>query len=264
MILANFSQRMTIIAMCAMTLGLTACSKPTEQPAKEEKSATTIEGKKIRIATEGGYAPFNFKNADGSLGGFDVDVAKALCAQMKADCEIVAQDWDGIIPGLMAKKYDAIIAGMSVTPERQAQVDFTTPYFKNTMVWLVPKEGKFNLQQIASLKLGGQRSTTPGAYLQEHYGKNNEVKLYDTYDNAYLDLKSGRVDAVLSEKVTGKEWLKQNSDKFGIVGDEIDNNDNIAMAVRKGDGLKEELNTALTAIQANGQLAKLEKQYFGE
>lgn len=264
-----------------MTLtGLTACTKPADKPASETKAsssttatttttsttATTspMAGKKIRIATEGAYAPFNFKNPDGSLGGFDVDVAKAICTQVKLDCEMVAQDFDGLIPGLNAKKYDATIAGMSITPERSAQVDFTAPYFKNTMVWLAPKSGKFNLQNISGLKLGGQRSTTPGAYLQEHYGKANDIKLYDTYDNAYLDLKAGRVDAVLSEKVPGIEWLKQNGGQFGFVGDEIDNNDNLGMAVRKGDPLKAELDKGLSAIQANGQLVALEKKYFGD
>ncbi len=253
--------------VCTLTIGLTACNKPAEKAPEanaNNASAQNVEGQKIKIATEGGYAPFNYKNADGSLGGFDVDVAKAVCAEMKADCEIVAQDWDGIIPGLVAKKYDVIVAGMSVTPERQGQVDFTNPYFKNTLVWLVPKTGKFNLQDIKGVKLGGQRSTTPGAYLQEKYSNGNEVKLYDTYDNAYLDLKAGRVDAVLSEKVTAKEWLKQNNDKFGIVGDEIDNNDNIAMAVRKDDALKESLNKALEAVQKSGKLSALEKQHFGE
>lgn len=270
----SLSSQLAMLSLCA--IGMTGCSKPAEKTATDTKasSSTTttsstvttssVAGKKIRIATEGAYPPFNFKNPDGSLSGFDVDVAKAICAQIKAECEMVAQDFEGLLPGLNAKKYDATIAGMSITAERQQQVDFTAPYFKNTMVWLAPKTGKFNLQNITGLKLGGQRSTTPGAYLQEHFGKGNEIKLYDTYDNAYLDLKAGRVDAVLSEKVPGVEWLKQNGTQFGFVGDEIDNNDNLGMAVRKGDPLKADLDKGLAAIQANGQLVALEKKYFGD
>lgn len=260
--------RLALAAVCALSLGLTACNKPADSA---EKSATAsgasgnaTAGKKVRIATEGAYKPFNFTNSDGSLGGYDVDVAKAVCAQIKANCEIVSQDWDGILPGLMAKKYDAIFSGMSITPERSAQVDFSTPYFKNTQVWVAPKGGKFNLAAPTGMKIGGQRSTTMAQYLQDKLGKTNDVKLYDNYDNAYIDLKSGRVDAVLSEKVTAAEWLKQNGDKFAIAGSEIDSNDNIAAAVRKGDPLKADFDKAMATLQSNGELAKLQKQYFGQ
>ena len=98
-----------------------------------------IAGDKLRIATEGAYAPFNMVNAQGELEGFDVDIARALCAEMKADCEIVAQDWDGIIPGLRARKYDAIVASMSITKERQRVVEFTERYYSNVLAFVAPK-----------------------------------------------------------------------------------------------------------------------------
>lgn len=273
--MTHFFAKNRTVALSLAMLGLTACSQPSQPQATTENkpasttasstSATATAGQKIRIATEGAYRPFNFKNADSSLGGYDVDVAKAVCAELKADCEIVAQDWEGILPGLLAKKYDVVASGMSISPERSAQVDFSTPYFKNTMVWLSTTDGKFNPQAVKSYQLGGQRSTTLAQYLQDTYGKDNEVKLYDTYDNAYMEVKSGRVQAVLSEKVTATEWLKQNADgKFGIVGDEMDNNDNIAMAVRKGDPLKAQIDTALATLQQNGTLANLQKQHFGQ
>lgn len=249
------------------TMLLSACNGSNSQSNEAADSANDNAGTKvIRIATEGAYPPFNFTNADGSLGGFDVEVAQALCDQMQVKCDIVAQDWDGIIPGLMAKKYDAVIAGMSITPERQQQVDFTEPYFANTMVWLTAKDSNFDPKNVANVKVGGQRSTTPGAYLQENYeGKNGvTVQLYDNYDNAYLDLKSNRSDAVLAEKVSAKAWLKDNPEGFGMVGDEIDNNDNIAIAVRKGDSLKDDFNKALVEIRENGTLAKLEQANFGQ
>lgn len=264
----------SMMALGVITLSLTACHQA-NQTTSDKSAATTasgdnatssqnVNGKKITIATEGQYKPFNFTNPDGSLGGYDVDVAKAVCAKIQANCNIVAKEWDGILPGLMAKKYDAIFSGMSVTPERSAQVDFTTPYFKNTMVWVAGKGTKFNPQAPAGSKLGGQRSTTLAQYLQDKLSKNNEVKLYDNYDNAYIDLKSGRIDAILSEKVTATEWLKTNGDKFAIVGGEIDNNDNIAAAVRKGDPLKVDFDKALATLQSSGELAKLQKQYFGQ
>ena len=245
-------------------LMLSACSQPAEETTAADAAETT--GKTIRIATEGAYPPFNYTNADGTLAGFDIDVANALCDQMKAKCEIVAQDWDGIIPGLLAQKYDAVVAGMSITAERQEKVDFSEPYFANTMVWLTDTKGSFDPMSIKNLTLGGQRSTTPGAYLQDNYeGKDgNDVKLYDNYDNAYLDLKSGRSDAVLAEKVSAKSWLADNPEGFGIVGDEIDNDDNIAIAVRKDDPLRDDFNKALSEIRSNGKLARLEQINFDQ
>ncbi len=254
---------MTITA----ALALSACSSPQDSTdASGDAQADGSAGKTLRIATEGAYPPFNYTNADGSLAGYDIDVANALCEQMQAKCEIVAQEWDGIIPGLLAQKYDAVVAGMSITPERQEKVDFTEPYFANTMVWLTDTQGSFDPMVIKNLTLGGQRSTTPGAYLQDNYdGKDgNSVQLYDNYDNAYLDLKSGRSDAVLAEKVSAKSWLKDNPDGFGMIGDEIDNDDNIAIAVRKGDPLRDDFNKALSEIRSNGKLASLEKANFGQ
>lgn len=249
-------------------LMLSACGQSSNEAADTNADSPAAEaaGKTIRIATEGAYPPFNYTNADGTLAGYDIDVANALCDQMQVKCEIVAQDWDGIIPGLLAQKYDAVIAGMSITPERQEKVDFSEPYFANTMVWLTDSAGGFDPKSIKDLTLGGQRSTTPGAYLQDNYeGKDgNTVQLYDSYDNAYLDLKSGRSDAVLAEKVSAKSWLADNTEGFGIVGDEIDNNDNIAIAVRKGDALKADFDKALSEIRSNGELARLEQANFGQ
>lgn len=247
---------------------LSACSQPANDATdtNADTAASATAGKTIRIATEGAYPPFNYTNTDGTAAGFDVDVANALCKQMQAKCEIVTQDWDGIIPGLLAQKYDAVVAGMSITAERQEKVDFSEPYFANTMVWLTGKDSNFDPASIKDLTLGGQRSTTPGAYLQDKYeGKNgNKVKLYDSYDNVYLDLKSGRSDVVLAEKVSAKSWLVDNSEGFGIVGDEIDNDDNIAIAVRKGDALRDDFNKALSEIRSNGELARLEQINFSQ
>ena len=94
--------RLALVLAAITAVGLTA-------------GTASAQMQKVKVATEGAYAPFNFKDTSGQLQGFDVDIAKALCAKAKFDCEIVAQDWDGIIPGLLAKKYDAIIASMSIT-----------------------------------------------------------------------------------------------------------------------------------------------------
>lgn len=256
----TLSRKVLPVVVMASMVALAGCSNTDESAAE-----AGAEGKTIRIATEGAYPPFNYTNNDGSLGGFDVEVANALCEEMKADCEIVSQDWDGLIPGLLANKYDAIIAGMSITPERSQTVDFTEPYFSNTMVWLAKKEGDFSPDNITDKDLGSQRSTTLGEYLLANFdNKNgNSVNLYDTYENAYLDLKSGRVDAVLAEKVSAADWLPENPD-YAVIGEEIDNDDHLGIALRKEDALKADFNKALETIRSNGELTKIEEASFGE
>lgn len=252
-----------ISSIAALTLALMACGQDKASSTDTTPSHQTPV-RELKIATEAAYPPFNDTAPDGKIVGFDVDVINAICDQINAKCDIVAQDWEGLIPGLNAKKYDAIIAGMSITPERLAQVDFTDPYFSNTIVWLSKTDGSFDPNHIKNTILGGQRSTTGAAFITEKYdGKDgNSVQLYDTYMNAYLDLKAGRNAAVMAEKVSAAEWLKQGQEGFGLIGEEIDNNDNLGIAVRKGDPLKDEFNAALAKLKESGKLAELEKTNF--
>ncbi|ANB92221.1 ABC transporter substrate-binding protein [Moraxella ovis] len=251
-------------SIAAIALALTACNQDKPADNADATKADAPAARELKIATEAAYPPFNDTAPDGKIIGFDVDVINAVCAEINAKCEIVAQDWEGLIPGLNANKYDAIIAGMSITPERLEQVDFSEPYFSNTIVWLSKTDGSFDPNNIKNTILGGQRSTTGAAYIAEKYdGKDgNTVQLYDTYMNAYLDLKAGRNAAVMAEKVSAAEWLKQGQEGFGLVGEEIDNNDNLGIAVRKGDALKEDINAALAKLKESGKLAELEVANF--
>ncbi|MEL7401573.1 MAG: transporter substrate-binding domain-containing protein, partial [Pseudomonadota bacterium] len=204
-------------------------------------------------------------DAEGNLIGFDVDIANALCEQMKADCEIVAQDWDGIIPGLRARKYDAIIASMSITKERLRVVDFSEKYYSNVLAFVAPKGKALETSKegLKGLTIGAQRATIAGQRLEDVYGDVVNVKLYDTQDNAYLDLNSGRLDAILSDKFPAYDWLRSDDGKgFEFKGADIDIDDKIAIAVRKGDKLKDELSAAIKAIVENGKYEEINQKYF--
>lgn len=254
------------LSLSAVMVGCSGSESQTEAASTEgnETAVTQTSEQVIRIATEGAYAPFNYTDSAGNLAGFDVEIANALCEEMKAQCEIVAQDWDGIIPGLKAKKYDAIVAAMSITPDRQQQVDFTEPYFANTLVFIAPKDSNFDPSVETAINgkdIAAQRSTISAQWLDEHYPDANE-HFYDTLNNAFLDLEAKRVDAMVSDKLPAIDWLGKKSAEFEIKGSDIDIGDNFAIAVRKNDPIKEQFNTALKTIKANGVYDRINEKHF--
>jgi len=218
----------------------------------------------LRIATEGAYPPFNSKNAKGELVGFDVDLARAICAHMKTKCTLVAQDWDGIIPGLLAKKYDLIVASMSITEERKKKVAFSTPYYSNYLQFVAKKGSGFEPTAggIEGKTIGAQRATVSSQYLEDNYRKTAKIKVYDKQTAAWLDLKAGRVDAILSDLLPSYDWVKKNKG-FEMVGGRIGNDDKIGIAARKDDtALLEKVNAAILALRKNGTYAKINAKYF--
>jgi len=227
---------------------------------------SAVAAEKLKVGTEGAYPPFNLIDASGKVVGFDIDIANALCAEMKVECEIVTSDWDGIIPALNAKKFDMIVASMSITEERKQAVDFTNPYYTNKLQFIAPKSSDLKTDK-ASLKgkvIGAQRATIAGTWLEDNLGDVVEIKLYDTQENAYLDLNSGRVDGVLADKFVNWEWLKSDAGKdYEFKGEPVFDNDKIAIAVRKGDtALTTNLDAALKAIVDNGTYKQINDKYF--
>ncbi|MGE0846528.1 MAG: ABC transporter substrate-binding protein [Flavobacteriaceae bacterium] len=234
-------------------------------------AAAAKDWSKIRIGTEGAYPPFNYFDSNNELQGFDVDIAKALCAEMKAECELVAQDWDGIIPALLANKYDAIIASMSITEERKQKVDFTDKYYNTPARFIVNKGtdlGDLSPASLAGKTIGAQSSTTHATYLEDVY-KDSNIKLYATQDEANLDLASGRLDAVLADSIVLLEWMEKTDDGkcCEFAGPDIKDvkyfGEGAGIAVRKEDtDLKDAFNKAIAAIIANGTYKKINDKYF--
>ena len=234
-------------------------------------SVAAKEWKQVRIGTEGAYPPFNFTDSNGELKGFDVDIAKALCEKMKVECIFVAQDWDGIIPALLAGKYDAIVASMSITEERKQKVDFTAKYYDTPARFIATKGKGVSDTSPDGLKgktLGAQSSTTHATYLEDKY-KDSTIKLYATQDEANLDLAAGRLDAILADSIVLLEWLEKTDDGkcCEFVGSDIKDakyfGDGAGIAVRKEDNdLRDMLNKAIEEIRADGTYEKINAQYF--
>jgi len=228
--------------------------------------------KTYKVATEGAYAPFNWVDQNGQLQGFDVDIAKELCNRIKVQCDIVAQNWDGIIPGLLAKKYDMIVASMSITEERKKKVDFTQKYY-NTPARLVAKKGSgidpAKKETMQGKTIGVQVSTIHEKFAKHMWGDVATIKSYDTQDNANLDLANGRLDMVMADSVALDEgFLKTDLGKnFEFVGpgysDPHYHGEGAGIAVRKGDDdLREALNKAIREIRSDGTYQKIESKYF--
>ncbi|MDH3379395.1 MAG: ABC transporter substrate-binding protein, partial [Gammaproteobacteria bacterium] len=215
------------------------------------------EWKKIRIGVEGAYPPFSSITADGKLVGFDIDIANALCAELGAECELVPQDWDGIIPALLAKKYDAIIASMSITEERKKKVAFTNKYY-NTPAKFVRRKGsgiEISMEGLKGKTVGVQRATTHDNFITGEFGEAVDIKRYATQDEAYLDAVAGRLDLLLADSVAMDDgFLKTDQGKdFEFVGPGYSEvkyfGEGAGIAVRKEDqDLVDMLNKAIDAI----------------
>ncbi len=224
----------------------------------------------VRIGVEGNYPPFSQVAADGTLSGFDIDIANALCAKMEVQCEMVQQEWDGMIPALTAKKFDMIVASMSITEKRKQVVDFSDPYY-DVPSRFIAKEGAFTGYTPDDLKgktIIVLRNSPRADYIAATY-PDNPVLLVDKETAVYLELAAGRGDIAFgSSVVSGESFLKQPEGKgFAQVGEAIFLTDGadggVGIAVRKNEEeLKTKINTALAGIIEDGTYAKLEDKYF--
>ena len=241
-------------------------------------AAGTAWAETLRVGTEGAYPPYNATDASGKLVGFEIDLANELCKRTQMTCEIIQQDWDGMIPALMNKRYDAIMAGMSVTEERLKQIAFSKPY-STTPAWFVSakdgvlKDAKTLADIQAALKgksVGVQRSTIHQNFLEAKV-PGAEVKLYDTQDDLNLDLQNGRIDAGLADSLGWKDFLASDAGKaYDHFGPGLTGKDDpifglgVGIGLRKEDtALKAKLDKALDEVNADGTMTKLSVQWFG-
>jgi len=247
---------------------------------------------KIVIATEGAYAPWNFSGPGGTLDGFEIDLIKALCARMQADCEIVAQNWDGIIPSLTAGKYDAIMAAMSVTQERQKVIAFSAPYALAVNSFATLSDGPLGTltghgeslslegdkaeadavidslaQALNGKVIGVQRATTAAAFLEDRFGDAVEVREYATTEEHNFDLMSGRIDAVLANATVLAAALEEEDMAGAALTGPLFSGEafgNIAVGLRQEDtALKARFDEAIGALSEDGTLAALSQEWFG-
>ncbi len=226
---------------------------------------------KIRIGVEGAYPPFSSVTASGELQGFDIEIAQALCDEIGAECTLIQQDWDGIIPALLARKYDAIIASMSITEERKKKVAFTNKYYSTPAKFAQAKGAGIEISEegLKGKTVGVQRATTHDNFVTSRFGDSVDVRRYGTQDEAYLDAVAGRLDLLLADSVAMADGFINTPEGAGweFVGPGFSDpaifGEGAGIAIRKkNQDLVDKFNAAIAAIRANGKYKEINDKYF--
>lgn len=225
----------------------------------------------VTIGTEGAYPPFNFIDEQGQVAGFEIDLANAMCAHLTIECDFVVQDWDGIIPGLLAQKYDAIIASLYITDERREQIAFSDKYYQVPARFVVPADSDIEIsaEGLEGMVVGTQRATSFDRFMRDQF-PGVDLRVYATMDEAYLDLASGRVDAVLGDVVAVSEGFLKTPDGEGFEfrGPEFTGSEwfgyGAGVGVRKEDAaLADAFSEAIAALRADGTYQEIADKWFG-
>ena len=233
--------------------------------------AASAQDKVLKVAIDPTYEPFTYKTADGTPTGFDVDIALAVCAELKRQCEFVEQVWDSMIPGLQARKYDVIISSMSITADRQRVVDFTDKYYNTPSKIVVKNTIKFDgPASLKGKKLGVLKGSTMEKYANGELKKLGVmITPYEAQDQVYLDIRSGRLDGTVADvlEVTAGFLSKPEGQDYGVVGPELFTpkyfGQGVGIAMRKGRAdLLAEVNAAIKAIRADGTYKAINDKYF--
>ena len=245
----------------------------------------------IKIGTEGAYPPWNSKDAAGNLIGFEVELANELCKIMKHNCTIVEQDWDGMIPALVSRKFDAIMAGMSITDERKKTINFSQGYADEVASLAVMKGSKneglktlsainltdINAEEQATLDtlikafkgktIGVQTATIHQNFLDSGLMGKIKVRTYKTQDEVNLDLVAGRIDAALAAAVAFTDYAEKSGKGVILTGPTFAGGDfgnGVGVGIRKGDSeLINDFNAAIDKARDDGIISRLAIKHFG-
>ncbi|MGR3291235.1 MAG: transporter substrate-binding domain-containing protein [Paracoccaceae bacterium] len=240
-------------------------------------AAGSVSAETLRVGMECTYAPFNYKTADGELAGYDVDVANGVAEIIGADLEFVCQEWGGMIPALLANKFDLIIASMSITETRLEKIDFSGPYRKSEGRLIGNADADLNLfddagnpiaANFAGLRVGLERASTYHSWFEAEL-PDAKLVIYDSNEPLYLDLQNGRTDIIMTNPM--KAYLRFLSDDvgkgFAIVSPPIDEEKyfgvGVGIALRKGeDDLRDRLSAAIKELVNNGSLSAYSRKIF--
>lgn len=230
-------------------------------------SANAMAQQEIKFATEPTYAPFEYLDENNQMQGFDIDLANAMCEELKAKCSFHNQGFDSLIPALKFKRYDAAISAMDITEARLEQVAFSDAYYDNSAAFISIQDKVVNQAALEGKRVGVQNGTTHQSFLLEQMPGVTAVP-YSSYQDAFIDMKNGRIDSVFGDTAVVAEWFKK-ADNLAYVGQPVTNKEyfgnGFGIAINKDNTeLVSQLNTALKAVKASGAYDKIFNKYFGE
>ncbi|MBN9310753.1 MAG: transporter substrate-binding domain-containing protein [Devosia sp.] len=227
--------------------------------------ASTAAAAPVRLATEGAYAPYNFiDEASGKPAGFEIDLGNELCKRAGLECTWQTNDWDSIIPNLVAGNYDAIMAGMSITDERKQTIDFTQNYLPPDPSYYIVRSGTaLDFAALSGKNIGVQGGTIQAGYVQETFGGSNTVKSYGTADQALADLNAGNLDVILADASYVNDVVAGSGGAVEKTGPEVKLGNGIGIGLRKSDEeLKQKLNATIDEMKKDGSLDALIIKWF--
>lgn len=226
--------------------------------------STAASAETVRLASEGAYAPFNYLDDSGKLAGFEIELGNALCERAELDCEWVQNEWDSIIPNLVAGNYDGIMAGMSITEERKETIDFSDEYFPPDPSKFVVLQGtELDTGALSGKKIGVQGGTIQAAYAEENFGSDNDILSFETGDQSIADLAAGNVDVVLADGAFLDPVVEGSQGAIVQAGDEVLIGGGMGVGMRKSDDeLEAKFNEAIASMKADGSLDELIQDHF--
>ena len=218
----------------------------------------------VRIGTEGAYPPWNFVDDSGKLAGFEIDLGNALCEKAGVSCEFVQNEWDSIIPNLVAGNYDVIMAGMSITDERRETIDFSEEYFPPSPSQFAAASGaELDFANLKGVKIGAQGATIQAAHLEENMADGNTLLTYETPDQSVADLMAGNIDLLFADGDFLVPVVDGSGGKLEFVGPDISIGGGVGMGMRKDSkDLQEKMAAALEELKADGTVDRLIMESF--